>query len=90
MLAGLLLFGAEAVGPTFSVSYAAGADCPTQAAFEAAILARSPAARKVETGTDGAQVRFEVTLDTAQGPRRLRVVPSAAIWVVTPPFSQCV
>ena len=75
MLAGLLLFGAEAVGTTFSVTYAAGPDCPTQATFEAAILARSPTARKVETGAgEGAQVRFEVTLDTAQGPRRMRVV----------------
>lgn len=69
MLAGLLLLGAEAAGTTFSVAYAAAADCPTQATFEAAILARSPLARKVEAG---AQVRFEVTLQADQ--RRLRVV----------------
>jgi hypothetical protein len=37
----LLLSGlAEAAGTTFSVTYEAAADCPTQAAFEAAIVAR--------------------------------------------------
>ncbi|RYZ07256.1 MAG: hypothetical protein EOO73_12890 [Myxococcales bacterium] len=61
---------AEASGPTFSVAYHAGEDCPTVAQLEAAILARAPQARAAE----GAQVRFEVELAPAPGqPRRLRV-----------------
>ena len=68
----LLLSGlADAAGTTFSVTYEAAADCPTQAAFEAAIVARSPRARKIDAAAD---VRFEVTLHAAPGRRQLRVV----------------
>jgi hypothetical protein len=62
---------ADAAGTTFSVSYDAAADCPTQATFEAAILTRSPSARRVDGAAD---VRLEVTLQPARGERRLRVV----------------
>jgi hypothetical protein len=63
--------GAAATGPSFSVSYVAGADCPTQATFEAALLARAPHGRRAAPG-DVADLRFEVQLG-ASGNRRLRV-----------------
>jgi hypothetical protein len=65
----LLLSGlADVAGTTFSLVYDAAPDCPTEATFEAAILARTPGARKVATAAD---VHFEVTLGAE---RRLRVV----------------
>lgn len=61
---------AEANGPTFSVAYHAGRDCPTQAQLEAAIVARAPGARAAED----ARIRFDVDLAPAPGQkRRLRV-----------------
>jgi hypothetical protein len=56
-------------GPTFSVSYRASEDCPNQATFEAAILARAPRAKKAEAGAE-AQVQIEAELNA---PPRLRI-----------------
>ena len=67
----VLLNLAEATPTTFSVAYDAAADCPTQEAFEAAILSRSPHSRRVD---GAAEVRFEVILQGASGERRLRVL----------------
>lgn len=64
--------GGAATGPSFAVSYVAGADCPTQATFEAALLARAPHGRRATDG-DAADLRFEVLLG-ASGARRLRVL----------------
>jgi hypothetical protein len=62
-----------ALGPTFAVSYHAALACPTQAQFEAAILARAPTARSAASGTD-ANVRFDAELSPAVGMKpRLRV-----------------
>lgn len=64
--------GGAATGPSFAVSYVAGADCPTQATFEAALLARAPHGRRAADG-DAADLRFEVELG-ATGARKLRVM----------------
>lgn len=56
-------------GPTFSVSYRAAEECPNQATFEAAILARAPRAKKAAAGAEP-RVQIEVELDAAP---RLRV-----------------
>lgn len=73
-LAAVIGFGAvgaavAATGPTFAVSYHAAEECPNQATFEAAILARAPRATKAEAGAE-AQVLFEADLSSAP---RLRV-----------------
>ncbi len=69
-IATLVLGLAEASGPTFSVTYHAGDDCPTRAQLEAAIVARAPASRPAED----AHVRFDVELAPEPGQkRRLRV-----------------
>jgi hypothetical protein len=74
-LLGLAAASAPPVGaataPTFSVTYVATADCPSQATFEAAVLARAPRARKV---ADGANLSFEAQLTPAEGhARQLRI-----------------
>lgn len=56
----------SASGPTFSLTYAGGEDCPSLANFEAAIIARAPNARHA-IDPEQAEVRFEVE---AAGPRR--------------------
>src|SRR5688500_17806525 len=56
-------------GPTFSVTYHALEECPNQATFEAAILARAPRAKKAATDAE-AQVRIQAELND---PPRLRV-----------------
>lgn len=73
-LAAVIAFGAvgataAATGPTFAVSYHAAEECPNQATFEAAILARAPSAKKAEPGS-AAQVLFEADLSSSP---RLRV-----------------
>jgi hypothetical protein len=57
---------ARVPGPTFSLAYAGGGDCPSRANFEAAIVARAPNARSTEN-PEQAEVRFEVE---ELGPRR--------------------
>lgn len=60
-------------GTTFALDYSAAAGCPDQASFEAALVARTPAARRVELAEE-AWARFEVVLDDAGAqPPRLRV-----------------
>lgn len=60
-------------GPSFVVIYRAGPDCPTQAQFEGAILARAPGARS-SNGSRPAEVNFEAELAPGAGQkRRLRV-----------------
>jgi hypothetical protein len=56
-------------GPTFSVSYLAAEECPNQATFEAAILARAPQAQKAAVGAE-AEVQIQAELNDAP---RLRV-----------------
>lgn len=51
-------------GATFSVEYHAAADCPNQASFEAAILARAPRAQRAADAAR-AWARFEVQLPTS-------------------------
>ncbi len=58
-----------AKGPSFTVSYKAGPDCPSQAQFEAAILARAPGARSSED-LQTAEVRFEADLSPQPGHKR--------------------
>jgi hypothetical protein len=59
-----------APGQTFSVTYRAAPDCPTQAQFEAAIVARAPRARS----SASAEVRMEAELSPEPGnKRRLRI-----------------
>lgn len=58
---------AVAFASTFTVTYVAGADCPTQATFEAAVIARAPHASRAMGDGD---VRLEAVLDI---PRRLRI-----------------
>jgi hypothetical protein len=55
--------------PTFWVSYRAAEECPSQATFEAAILARAPRAKKAAAGSE-ARVQIEAELNAL---RRLRV-----------------
>jgi hypothetical protein len=57
-------------GSSFSVSYEAAPDCPNRATFEAAILARSPGAKRVEAE---AEVRFEASLPGGGHGARLKV-----------------
>lgn len=47
--------------PTFSVSYLAAEECPNQATFEAAIVARAPRAKKAAAGAE-AEVQIEAEL----------------------------
>lgn len=70
-LAALVVLGAVA-GPTFAVSYRAAAECPNQATFEAAILARAPRAAKADAGSEP-HVRIEADLSAAP---RLRISTS--------------
>jgi hypothetical protein len=60
---------AVALANAFAVTYVAGADCPTQATFEAAVLARAPHAHRAGEG-EAPDVSFEAVLET---PRRLRI-----------------
>lgn len=71
VLVALAVVGNAAVanGPTFTVSYRVGPECPNQATFEAAILARAPHARKAEVGIEP-QVQIDADLIAAP---RLRV-----------------
>jgi hypothetical protein len=70
-LLGLTAASGSAAAPSFTVSYAAAADCPSQATFEAAVLARAPRARKVAQGAD---LSFEAQLSPAEGrARQLRI-----------------
>jgi len=63
----------QAKGPSFAVTYRAAPDCPTQAQFEAAIVARAPGARS-SNGPNAAEVHFEAELSPEPGQkRRLRV-----------------
>jgi hypothetical protein len=60
-------------GATFSVEYRAAAECPSQASFEAAILARAPRAQPA-ADAQRAWARFEVLLPASGAEKaRLRV-----------------
>jgi len=54
---------AASSGPSFAVSYNAPPDCPSQATFEAAILARVAHARRASP-SETPQIRFEAELRT--------------------------
>lgn len=65
---------AASSGPTFAVSYNAPPDCPNQATFEAAILARVAHARRASSG-ETPQIRFEAELRTeAESKPYLRII----------------
>lgn len=60
-------------GTTFALDYRAAPGCPDEASFEAALVARTRAARRVEL-TEEAWARFEIVLDDTGAQRpRLRV-----------------
>lgn len=63
-------------GATFSVEYRAAADCPSQASFEAAILARAPRAQRA-ADTARTWARFEVHLP-APGAEKARLFVALA------------